>query len=215
MAQSNMLEDLEPDIEQRLAWKVGSKLYIYCDTKEGFVLGVINAINMDRGKEWLEVRYHIDGGVTQMKLVERYGERIKPYEHDIMVFIEANKNDLFEAKQSNGHARVERIKFVSKVHAKWMMMTENASEGMEIDIRDVIESDLNPSYNLSSFLSDYRVISQLNRDVLLDDDDLDEKMVCNASQCMILDRNARDREYLKNNNAKRRALYFVHDTSSE
>eukprot|EP01083_Nonionella_stella_P072351 195038_1 len=178
MAQSNMLEDLEPDIEQRLAWKVGSTLYIYCDAKEASALGVINAINMDGGKEWLEVRYHIKGGGAQMKLVERYGERIKPYEHDIMAFIEANKKDLFEEKQSNEHVRIERVKFVSKVHAKWMMMTENASEGMEIDIRDVIESELNPSYNLSSFLSDYRVISQLNRDLLLDDDDLDEKMVC-------------------------------------
>eukprot|EP01083_Nonionella_stella_P124526 376070_1 len=119
MAQSNMLE---ADIEQRLAWKVGSKLYIYCDAKEGFILGVINAINMDRGKEWLEVRYHIEGGGAQMELVERYGEHIKPYEHDIMVFIEANKNDLFEEKQSNEHVRVKRVKFVSKVHAKWMMM---------------------------------------------------------------------------------------------
>eukprot|EP01083_Nonionella_stella_P305559 1066391_1 len=96
MAQSNMLEDLEPDIEQRLAWKVGSTLYIYCDAKEASALGVINAINMDGGKEWLEVRYHIKGGGAQMKLVERYGERIKPYEHDIMAFIEANKKDLFE-----------------------------------------------------------------------------------------------------------------------
>eukprot|EP01083_Nonionella_stella_P093319 261504_1 len=133
-----------------------------------------------------------------------------------MAFIEANKKDLFEEKQSNEHVRIERVKFVSKVHAKWMMMTENGLEGMEVDIRDIIESELHPSYNLSSFLSDYIVISQLNRDLLLDDDDdLDEKMVCTASQCMVLDLNARDREYLKNNTAKRRALYFVHGTSSE
>eukprot|EP01083_Nonionella_stella_P078222 213919_1 len=138
---------------------------------------------MDGGKVLLSVRYGID---AQIKVVARFGDDIKPYAHDIVAFIEVNKNDLFEEKQSNEHARVKRVKFVSKVHAKWMMMTENATEGMEVDIRDIIESELHPSYNLSSFLSDYRVVSQLNKDLLLGDDDLDEKAVCTASQCMIL-----------------------------
>eukprot|EP01083_Nonionella_stella_P305557 1066383_1 len=215
MAQTNALE---LDLKQRLDWKVGSKVSIHsfhCDAKRGFVLGVVNAINLDGGKELLSVRYGIEGGDEQIKMVERFDDDIKPYAHDIVAFIEVNKKDLFEEKQTNEDACVKRVNFVSKVYAKWMMMSENTTAWMEVDIRDLIESELHPSYNLSSFLSDYRVISQLNRDVLLDDDDLDEKMVCNASQCMILDRNARDREYLKNNNAKRRALYFVHDTSSE
>eukprot|EP01083_Nonionella_stella_P271172 918727_1 len=61
----------------------------------------------------------IEGGGAQMKLVERYGEHIKPYEHDIMVFIEANKNELFEEKQTNEDACVKRVNFVSKVYTKW------------------------------------------------------------------------------------------------
>eukprot|EP01084_Bolivina_argentea_P056964 104161_1 len=215
MAQTNALE---LDLKQRLDWKVGSKVSIHsfhCDAKRGFVLGVINAINMDGGKELLSVRYGIEGGDEQIKMVERFGDDIKPYAHDIVAFIEVNKKDLFEEKQTNEDACVKRVNFVSKVYAKWMMMSENTTAWMEVDIRDVIESELHPSYNLSSFLSDYRVVSQLNKELLLGDDDLDEKAVCTASQCMILDRNARDREYLKNNNEKRRALYFMRAQANE
>eukprot|EP01083_Nonionella_stella_P146172 459344_1 len=121
MAQSNMLEH---DLKQRLDWKVGSKVSIHYDAKSGFVLGVINAISMDRGKELLSVRYGIEGGDDQIKVVARCGNDIKPYVHDVLAFIEVNKNDLFEEKQSNEDACVKRVNFVSKVYAKWMMMSE-------------------------------------------------------------------------------------------
>eukprot|EP01083_Nonionella_stella_P215203 774736_1 len=208
------MAELETNIEPRLAWKVGSNVFIYCDAKKRFVLGVIDAINMDGGKEWLTVRYDIDGGRPQMKVVERYGEHIQPYANDITTFIEANKKDIFEEKQSHEDTRVERLYFVSQVYTKWMTMGDKKMD-TGTDMRDIIQNDLHPTYSLSSFLSDYRVVSQLNKDLLLGDDDLDEKAVCTASQCMILDRNARDREYLKNNNEKRRALYFMRAQANE
>eukprot|EP01083_Nonionella_stella_P108443 315476_1 len=83
------------------------------------------------------------------------------------------------------------------------------------DMRDIIQNDLHSTYNLSSFLSDYRVVSQLNKDLSLGHGVLDGKGVCDASECLILDRNARDREYLKNNDARRRALYCMRDTASD
>eukprot|EP01083_Nonionella_stella_P239936 839254_1 len=86
---------------------------------------------------------------------------------------------------------------------------------MDTDMRDIIQNDLHPTYSLSSFLSDYRVVSQLNKDLSLGHGVLDGKGVCDASECLVLDRNARDREYLKNNNEKRRAVYFMRDTASE
>eukprot|EP01083_Nonionella_stella_P183891 665686_1 len=121
---------------------------------------------MDGGKELLSVRYAIDGGDGQIKVVPRFGDDIKPYAHDIVAFIEVNKNDLFDEKQVNEDACVKRVIFVSKVYTKWMMMSENITAWMEVDIRDLIESELHPSYNLSSFLSYYRVVSQLNKDLL-------------------------------------------------
>eukprot|EP01083_Nonionella_stella_P282404 960994_1 len=117
---------------------------------------------MDGGKELLSMRYGIDGGDGKTKVVARFGDDIKPYAHDVVAFIEVNKKDLFEDKQTNEDACVKRVNFVSKVYTKWMMMSENTTAWMEVDIRDLIESELHPSYNLSSFLSDYRVVSQLN-----------------------------------------------------
>eukprot|EP01083_Nonionella_stella_P296813 1008209_1 len=151
-----------------------------------------------------ELEPTIDGGAHP---------HIKPYANDITTFIEANKKNLFEEeKQSNDDTRVERLYFVSQVYTKWMTMREKK---MDTDMRDIIQKDLHSTYNLSSFLSDYRVVSQLNKDFSLVHDALDEKGVCQAADCMILDRNARDREYLKNNDAKRRALYCMRDTASE
>eukprot|EP01083_Nonionella_stella_P232724 820635_1 len=126
MAQTNALE---PDLKQRLDWKVGSKVSIHCDAKSGFVLGVVNAISMDGDKELLSVRYAIDGGDGKLKVVARFCDDIKPYAHDIVAFIEVNKNELFEEKQTNDDACVKRVNFVSKVYTKWMMMSENISAG--------------------------------------------------------------------------------------
>eukprot|EP01083_Nonionella_stella_P061325 159837_1 len=115
MAQSNMLEH---DLKQRLDWKVGSNVSIHCDAKRGFVLGVVNAISMDGDKELLSVRYAIDGGDGQIKVVARLCDDIKPYAHDIVAFIEVNKNELFEEKQTNEEACVNRVNIVSKVYTK-------------------------------------------------------------------------------------------------
>eukprot|EP01083_Nonionella_stella_P181611 651135_1 len=143
-----MSADLETNIDTRLAWKVGSKVYVYCDANKAFVLGRINAINMDGSKERLTVQYDIDGGAhPQIKVVERYGEHIKPYQNDIATFIEANKKDLFEEeKQTNEDTRVDRLYFVSQVYTKWMTMREKK---MDTDMRDIIQNNLHPRYNLS------------------------------------------------------------------
>eukprot|EP01083_Nonionella_stella_P122949 370180_1 len=139
---------LEHDLKQRLDWKVGSTVSIHCDAKSVFVFGVINAINMHGGKELLSVRYCIEGGDEQIKVAERFGNDVKPYAHDIATFIAVNKNEVFEEKQTNEDACVKRVIFVSKVYTKWMMMSENTTARMEVDIRDVIESTLHPNYNL-------------------------------------------------------------------
>eukprot|EP01083_Nonionella_stella_P283629 965400_1 len=151
MAQSNMLEpDLKQRSDWKVGSKVVERFdndikpyahdiatFIEVNKKDLFEekqsnedvcvkrvnLGVINAMNMDGGKELLSVRYCIDDDDEQLKVVERFGNDIKPYARDIMAFIEVNKKDLFEGKLSNEDACAKRVKFVSKIYSKWMMMS--------------------------------------------------------------------------------------------
>eukprot|EP01083_Nonionella_stella_P175536 611585_1 len=157
---------LETDLSVRLSWNVGSKVLIFHDLRKIFVNGTIEAVYLDGKEEWIKARCDDH---TQTKNVQRYSKQIKPCskEHDIeskqqsldiVSFIQQNKGGLFECKDKKNDERmcVERITFICKVYTKWVN-----GDDEKVDIRDVIDNQLSETYAISSFLSDYRVVSSL------------------------------------------------------
>ena len=139
--------------------------------------------------------------------IQEMMQRIK--KTDLLSIISAEKGTLFDMKRGRGTAedRVDRIKFILKMYRKWM---DAQPQSDCLRMHDIMDNHLDSSYNLTHFLSDYHWMTKMKTDLLshfvsdADDDD-----GCSASQCMLIDRNERDRDYFGGNRTQRDRLYFI------
>ncbi len=130
-----------------------------------------------------------------------------------MEFIEQRRGSLFDdvdgASFCSESSTVQRVHFVLKMYAQWMVNEESGGHfalNHGLSARWLLEDGLSGPYSMKRFLSDYRLVSGLRRDLVADEEGVS---CCDAARCSVLRRNERNRSFYGRNEALRNRCYFI------
>eukprot|EP01084_Bolivina_argentea_P301909 521001_1 len=114
---------------------------------------------------------------------------------------EYNKNKVLfnvaKDKEIDENACVHRLVFILKMYQKWVeFQTQNTSNIVIPNMRDIIDNEIHKSYDLDAFLSDYRFVIYSKRHAFgyFDDNNNElNQLECGVSNCYMLKRNNRNK----------------------
>ena len=132
-----------------------------------------------------------------------------------MRFIERGRGSLFNAESGpfeSEQAAVDRVRVMLSVYTLWMdnhRRRRHQELNHGLSPRELIEDGLSASYSFKRFLTDYRRVCGLKRD-LVDD----EEGGCDVARCAVIGRNERNRAFYGKNESLRNEMYLIESGQS-